>query len=172
MKQRMISCATSSMENGAEVISGTLASPRPKLSPVSTGTKNVEWFSKTMFSKKWNSKTKLLCTRNRNRWRMIAKLFCQTLLVEGFESWKDYFFFERSLWVRGWSKMTYAIGFKYRAGSYTDHVRKKLRSLLEIERNVTLGSRINQIVFGLPPDFRKCIDRKMSSVWCERCRVS
>ena len=61
---------------------------------------------------------------------------------------------------RGWSKVEYALTYKYLYGSYSDYAIKKLRLLLEIERKMTTESKINQIVVGLPPNVRKLIDRK------------
>lgn len=84
---------------------------------------------------------------------------CQTqFLVEDFASWKESFL--KAFGHRGWSKIEYALGFKYLAGSYADYAMKKLRLLLEVERNMTVDSRINLIVFGLPPNVRRCIDKK------------
>ena len=56
--------------------------------------------------------------------------------------------------------MEYAFGFKYLAGSYSDYAIKKLRLLLDVERNMTVETKINLIVFGLASELRGRIDKK------------
>lgn len=84
---------------------------------------------------------------------------CLTQLpIEDFEAWKKSFL--TVFGERGWSRMEYAFGFKYLAGSYSDYAIKKLRLLLDVEREMTVETRINLVVFGLPSELRGRIDKK------------
>ena len=78
--------------------------------------------------------------------------------IGDFGSWKRSFL--SVFGERGWSRMEYAFGLKYLAGSYSDYAIKKLRLLLDVEREMTVESRMNLIVFGLPSEVRRRIDKK------------
>ena len=70
------------------------------------------------------------------------------LSMENFDEWKNSFL--RVFKEEGWSKMRYALGFRYFSGSFADYAIKKLRLLLEVERKMTIESQINLILHGLP----------------------
>lgn len=78
--------------------------------------------------------------------------------MDDFEMWKNSFL--AVFGERGWTRVEYALGFKYLVGSYADYAMKKLRLLLEVERNMTEESKKNLIVFGLPSEIRQKIDPK------------
>lgn len=59
----------------------------------------------------------------------------------------------------GWLKITFALGFKYIGGSFAEYAMKKLRLLLEVERGMTVETRIMLIVFGLPAETHRFLDR-------------
>ena len=78
--------------------------------------------------------------------------------IKDLASWKNSFL--TVFGDRGWTRVEYAMAFKYLQGSYTDYAIKKLRLLLEIERKMTTESKINSIVVGLPQEIRSQIDKK------------
>lgn len=58
-----------------------------------------------------------------------------------------------------WQEVRAAYNFKYLRGSLTDYALKKIRLLLEVEPNITIQSRINLVVMGLPDTLMDKLDR-------------
>jgi len=61
---------------------------------------------------------------------------------------------------KGWSKVRYAYAFKYISGALVDYALKKERLILEVERKMTVASRINLIVIGLPIAIQDKLDQE------------
>lgn len=61
---------------------------------------------------------------------------------------------------RGWSKVSYAFAYKYISGSLVDYALKKERMIPEIEKGMTMTTRINLIVVGLPENIRNKLDKE------------
>lgn len=64
---------------------------------------------------------------------------------------------------KGWSTVRQAFYYKYLAGSLTDYALKKERYCLEMERDMTMTSRINMIVVSLPKTIQDKLDKEMIS---------
>lgn len=60
---------------------------------------------------------------------------------------------------KNWSKVRFALNFKYFNGSLMDYALKKERLLLEVEKSMSTTSRINLIVVGLPLYIQDKLDR-------------
>ena len=80
------------------------------------------------------------------------------LPMNDFGEWRSSFI--KVFAEKGWSRVEYALAYKYITGPLADYAIKKLRLLLEVERHMTVESRINLIVFGLPSEVRKLVDRE------------
>ena len=61
---------------------------------------------------------------------------------------------------KGWSSVCYAIHFKWLAGRLVDYGLKKEHLLLGVKTEMTMMSRINLIVAGLPNNIREKLDRE------------
>lgn len=61
---------------------------------------------------------------------------------------------------KGWSRVRYALAYKYLSGSYSDYALKKERMILEVEKTMTAQTRINLIVVGLPIDVQDKLDKE------------
>ena len=68
--------------------------------------------------------------------------------------------FKRVFSEKSWSKIRYAYSFKFISGSMINYAIKKERMLLEVEKGMTTGSRINLIVLGLPIHIQNKLDRE------------
>lgn len=72
--------------------------------------------------------------------------------------WKNSFF---TVFVdKGWSTIRKTYNFKYLGGSLVEYALTKERLCLEIERNITVKSRINMMVVGLPIEIQDELDRE------------
>ena len=61
---------------------------------------------------------------------------------------------------KGWAKVRHALSYKYIAGSILEYALRKERLLLEIEKESTELTRINQVVVGLPVFIQDRLDRE------------
>ena len=61
---------------------------------------------------------------------------------------------------KGWSKIRYAYDCRYLTGSLIEHALKKECLLLEVESKMSLVSRTNLIVLGLPWHVQDKLDRE------------
>ena len=83
-----------------------------------------------------------------------AKKFKETEYDEWKESFKTIFT------DRGWANVKYAYSFKYVSGSLVDYALKKESLLLDVEKNMTVNSRICHIIVGLPQKIVEDVDRE------------
>lgn len=83
-----------------------------------------------------------------------AKKFKETEFNEWAKSFKTVFA------DRGWSNVLYAYGFKHMSGSLVEYALKKEGMLLDIERDMSMTSRICHIIAGLPRNVVEKIDRE------------
>lgn len=61
---------------------------------------------------------------------------------------------------KGWSKVRYAFSFKFMSGSFVDYALKKERLILEVEKKMTVTTRIKLIVVGLPIEIQDKLDKE------------
>ena len=85
--------------------------------------------------------------------RATAKKFKETEYDKWAESFKIVFA------DRGWSNVWYAYGFKHMAGSPSEFAMKKEALLLDVERDMSMTSRIHHIIASLPRNIAEKIDR-------------
>ncbi len=69
-------------------------------------------------------------------------------LTAPWETWKVEFL--DNFTSKGWSDVTYAYTFKYYSGSLSEYAFKKINLLLEADPTLSVTSRINFVVIGLP----------------------
>lgn len=69
-------------------------------------------------------------------------------LTEPWESWKEEF--AENFSQKGWSDVTYAYTFRYYSGSLSEFAFKKINLLIDADPSLSVTSRINFVVIGLP----------------------
>lgn len=105
-----------------------------------------------------------------NRYTEVLRLFLEgaaddwfiisTKLIGISEEWSAWSAsFVQNFGPKGWQEVRAAYNFKYLRGSLTDYALKKIRLLLEVEPNITIQSRINLVVMGLPHTLMDKLDR-------------
>lgn len=78
--------------------------------------------------------------------------------LENWTAWKESFL---TVFIdKGWSQIRKAYNFKYIGGSLMDYAIVKERLCLEVENTITIQSRINMIVVGLPVEVQDELDRE------------
>lgn len=61
---------------------------------------------------------------------------------------------------KGWSGIISAYSYRYIGGSLVDFALKKFRLLIDVDPELTINSRINLVVLGLPENVRNKLDRR------------
>lgn len=61
--------------------------------------------------------------------------------------------------TKGWSDVVTAFSYRYISGSLADYALRKLHLLLQADNSLSVSSRVNLVVVGLPPSIRDKIDR-------------
>jgi len=131
------------MEGIQTQISGSRVSKKSERFDISDDGKKIKILKSFMdkSAADWYSCTLLKLTIEAN-WEEWKRIFCETFVS------------------KGWSRIRYALSFKYQTGLLLDYAIKKEKLLLEVRKSIDDGTLIDLIATGLPNFVADRIDRE------------